>query len=209
VKFRAAIALIAWLFTASVALAAGTTSYQITSTTFTDLGAAPLQIQTLGQPVAIIVADSQPSVATAGSILLPGPPVIFQPADTSSHVWAAFLGASTTIVATPVYSTGGSGGITPIYSYTSAGVSQFISAATLASATGLTVPTGATIAQICVETSGVRYRDDGTNPTAAVGIPFIATLTSPNCFQYAGSLSAIKFILISGSPTMDISYYIQ
>jgi hypothetical protein len=48
-------------------------------------------------------------------------------------------------------------GQAPIYLYDSAGASQFISSGTLASATSLIVPTGATIAQICVETAGVRY----------------------------------------------------
>lgn len=98
-------------------------------------------------------------------------------------------------------------GVAPIYLYNSAGAAQFISAGTLASATGLTVPTGATIAQICVETAGVRYRDDGVAPTSSVGMPLVATSTVPACFQYAGPLGAIQFIAISGSPTMDVSYY--
>jgi hypothetical protein len=92
------------------ALAAGTQTYTISSTTFTDLGVAPVQVQTLGQSVAIVVADSLPAVGTNGINLLPGPPVVFQPADASSHVYAAYLGATTTIAATPIYSTGGGGG---------------------------------------------------------------------------------------------------
>src|SRR5271168_223028 len=80
-------------------------------------------------------------------------------------------------------------GIAPIYLYNSAGAPQFISSGTLASATSLTVPTNATIAQICVETSGVRYRDDGAAPTASVGMPVVpASSTIPACFQYAGPL---------------------
>lgn len=100
-------------------------------------------------------------------------------------------------------------GVAPIYIYDSAGPNQFISAATLASATSLTVPTGATIAQICVETAGVRYRDDGTAPTSSVGIPALPQSSSiPACFPYSGPLGQIQFIAISGgSPTMDISYY--
>ena len=35
----------------------------------------------------------------------------------------------------------------------------------LSSATGLTVPQGATLALIVPETQNVRWRDDGTNPT--------------------------------------------
>lgn len=84
---------------------------------------------------------------------------------------------------------------------------QFISASQLASATNLAVPPGATIAEICVETAGVRYRERGLAPTASVGMPAIATSTAPLCFQYAGPLTTIKFILISGSPTMDVFYY--
>src|SRR5271154_2814467 len=70
-------------------------------------------------------------------------------------------------------------------------------------ATNLTPPTGATIAQICVETAPVRYRDDGIAQTASVCIPLAAGWCGP----YAGPLSAIQFIAQSGSPTIDVSYY--
>lgn len=102
--------------------------------------------------------------------------------------------------------------VQPIYLYASAGPMQALSAGQLASAVGLPgIPTtsrGAMIAEICVETAGIRYTDDGTTtPTASVGIPVVPTSTTPSCFQYAGPLSAFKAILISGSPTMDIAYY--
>lgn len=102
--------------------------------------------------------------------------------------------------------------VQPIYLYASAGPMQALSAGQLASAVGLPgIPTtsrGAMIAEICVETAGIRYTDDGTTtPTASVGIPVVPTSTTPTCFQYAGPLSAFKAILISGSPTMDIAYY--
>jgi hypothetical protein len=91
--------------------AAGTTAYTITSTTFVDLGAAPIQIQTLDNPVVVVVADSQPTVGAVGAHLANyNPATIFYPADASSHVWAALLGSTAHIVATPVYSTGGGGG---------------------------------------------------------------------------------------------------
>jgi hypothetical protein len=91
--------------------------------------------------------------------------------------------------------------VAPIYAYNSAGIGQY--ALTVATATNLTPPTGATIAQICVETAPVRYRDDGIAPTASVGIPLAAGWCGP----YAGPLSAIQFIAQSGSPTIDVSYY--
>jgi hypothetical protein len=85
--------------------------------------------------------------------------------------------------------------------YTPVGTGQF--GTTVASATNLTVPAGATIAEICVETNAVRYRDDGTAPTSTIGIP----VASGTCFQYAGNLLAIQFIAQTGSPTIDAEYY--
>jgi hypothetical protein len=76
----------------------------------------------------------------------------------------------------------------------------------LASATNLTVPTAngfASWALICVETAAVRWRDDGTAPTASIGQP----LAAGQCFQYAGPLATIQFIAQSGSPVLDVSYY--
>jgi hypothetical protein len=73
----------------------------------------------------------------------------------------------------------------------------------LSSAVTLTVPANATIAEICVETQGIRYRDDGTAPTASIGMP----VASGTCFQYAGPLSAIQIIQQTSSATIDISYY--
>jgi hypothetical protein len=127
-----------------------------------------------------------------------------------------------TLVLAPAYAGQGIA-VQPIYLYRSAGPMQFLSATQLASAVGLSAATLASgtvgtagipsppsplIAEICVETAGIRYTDDGvTTPTASVGIPVVGTSSAPSCFQYAGPLSAFKVILISGSPTMDISYY--
>lgn len=84
--------------------------------------------------------------------------------------------------------------------YAALGYQQITS---VSAATGLTVPTGAIIAEICVETQAIRYRDDGTNPTATVGMPIPAA----TCFQYAGPLGAIKIIEQTPSATIDVSYY--
>lgn len=71
------------------------------------------------------------------------------------------------------------------------------------SAVGLTVPKGASSARIQVSGgTGVRYRDDGTNPTSAVGIPKNAVE-----FTYNGNLNTIKFIRVSTDATLDIAYY--
>jgi hypothetical protein len=75
----------------------------------------------------------------------------------------------------------------------------------LASATNLTIPiAGGPVvwALICAETAPVRWRDDGTAPTASVRQP----LAAGQCFQYAGPLT-ILFIAQSGSPVLYVSYY--
>lgn len=82
---------------------------------------------------------------------------------------------------------------------------QQISAASLASAQSLTVPAGATWALIQVDTASVRWRDDGTAPTAAVGVA-LAPGIAP--WLYQGNLAAIQFIALSGSPVLNISYYL-
>lgn len=85
---------------------------------------------------------------------------------------------------------------------------QTISAATLAAATALTLPTGgADVAVISVTGAGagVSWRDDGTAPTASVGQIVLATASTP--FEYWGNLSAIQFILSAASPTLNVSYY--
>lgn len=81
----------------------------------------------------------------------------------------------------------------------------------LSSATGLTVPTTdkqgnfkqPTFALIIAETQGVRWRDDGTNPTASVGMPLAAGVP----LQYDGNLTGIKFIEQTASAKLNISYY--
>jgi hypothetical protein len=73
----------------------------------------------------------------------------------------------------------------------------------LSSATGLTVPTGATYAVITPEIQAIRWRDDGTNPTLSVGYPLVAGTQ----LTYSGSLLAIKLIQQAPSATLDVSYY--
>lgn len=81
----------------------------------------------------------------------------------------------------------------------------------LSSATGLTVPAKdvnglkmtPSIAIIVAETQGVRWRDDGTAPTASVGMPLAAGVA----FQYDGDLSKIQFIEQTASAKLNISYY--
>lgn len=68
---------------------------------------------------------------------------------------------------------------------------------------GLTVPSGATMAIIIPGVQNVRWRDDGTAPTASVGMPLPvgATLT------YDGDLNKIRFIEEAASAKLNVSYY--
>lgn len=73
----------------------------------------------------------------------------------------------------------------------------------IAVSTALTVPAGATFAEIICETQPVRWRDDGVAPTASIGMP----LGQDASLTYSGSLSAIRFIEQTPQATLSISYY--
>jgi hypothetical protein len=74
---------------------------------------------------------------------------------------------------------------------------------TLSSAVGLTFPTGARLALIQPETQSIRWRDDGTNPTASVGLVLNAGDTLP----YTGDLALFKVIETTASAKLNVAYY--
>lgn len=65
------------------------------------------------------------------------------------------------------------------------------------------VPAKSTWAAISVETAAVRWRDDGTSPTATVGMPENAG----NRLYYSGDMTKLSFIAQTGAPVIDISFY--
>lgn len=73
----------------------------------------------------------------------------------------------------------------------------------LSAATALTVPAGTGLALITVSGAPVRFRDDGINPTSAVGYP----IPLGGELVYAAAFSDIRFIEQSASATLDILYY--
>ena len=56
---------------------------------------------------------------------------------------------------------------------------------------------------IITPTANCRYRDDGVNPTAALGLPMPANIP----LLYDGDLTKFRIIPQSGSATADIVYY--
>lgn len=69
----------------------------------------------------------------------------------------------------------------------------------------LTIPPNVNtqIALIQVESQDVRWRDDGTAPTASVGM----LLPKGGIVEYNGDLSKLKFIEVSASAKINVSYY--
>ena len=81
----------------------------------------------------------------------------------------------------------------------------------LSASTALTVPTkGPTglsqkpsYAIIIAETQAVRWRDDGTAPSATVGMPLPVNTE----FLYDGDLTKIRFFEQTASAKLNVSYY--
>lgn len=73
----------------------------------------------------------------------------------------------------------------------------------LSSVQELDVPEGARYAIIVPESYGVRWRDDGQDPTASVGMPLVAD----SILEYSGDLSRLKFIEVQASAKLNVSYY--
>lgn len=71
-------------------------------------------------------------------------------------------------------------------------------------ATSLTVPATATFALINVEGTNVRWRDDGTAPTASVGFVMYAGAIPQ---MFSGDLAAVKFIQTAATATINVAYY--
>lgn len=75
----------------------------------------------------------------------------------------------------------------------------------LSASTALTVPANANYAIIQCETQNVRWRDDGTAPTASIGMKLTP---SPDMLVYDGDLKKIRFIEEVASAKLNVSYYV-
>lgn len=74
---------------------------------------------------------------------------------------------------------------------------------TAAASTALSVPDGAKMAMIQPEAQNVRWRDDGTAPTTAIGMLIVANDT----LLYSGKLTAIRFIEVTATAKINVTYY--
>lgn len=78
----------------------------------------------------------------------------------------------------------------------------------LSASTALTVPAGARTAIIEADTVAakiVRWRDDGSAPTATVGMELAVGST----VVYTGNLANLRFIEVAASAKLNVSYYAQ
>lgn len=74
----------------------------------------------------------------------------------------------------------------------------------LSASAALTPPAnGASVAVLNAEAQNVRWRDDGEDPTATVGMLLVAGTE----FTYQGDLSAIRFIETTAGAQLNVSYY--
>lgn len=73
----------------------------------------------------------------------------------------------------------------------------------LTASTALTVPAGARLALIQADGADLRWRDDGVDPTATVGM----ILRMDSELVYNGDLAALRVIAISGSPILNVCYW--
>lgn len=73
----------------------------------------------------------------------------------------------------------------------------------LSAAVGLTVPNEANYVLIDIEDQDVRYRADGSDPTASVG----GLLKVGAQYEYVGNLGMLKFIETTPSAKINVSYF--
>jgi hypothetical protein len=81
-----------------------------------------------------------------------------------------------------------------------------VAAGSLTPAQGLpSIPKGATIALLQAEGSNARWTDDGSTPTATVGMLLLNAAAGEQ--MYYGDLSKIKVIQTAGTTILNVTYY--
>lgn len=75
----------------------------------------------------------------------------------------------------------------------------------MAAATALTIPAGTAVALIQCEGAGVRWRDDGVDPTTSVGM--LLNVGDELEYDAGVGLASLKFIELAATAVLNISYY--
>lgn len=78
-----------------------------------------------------------------------------------------------------------------------------IDASTLVSTCSGGIPAGANVALLTPEAQAIRYRDDGTAPTAAVGQPMAVAAS----LLYTGTLSKLRVISQTSGAKLNVTFY--
>lgn len=83
----------------------------------------------------------------------------------------------------------------------------YVQLTSLSSATAFSstqIPARAKRVLLQAESQNIRFRDDGTSPTASVGMILYAGATP---FEYVGDVEAIKFIETTTSAKLNAAFY--
>lgn len=65
------------------------------------------------------------------------------------------------------------------------------------------IPAEATFAYISTETAAIRWRDDGTAPTTAIGNP----LATGTVLTFMSNLATLQIIAQTGTATVNVAFY--
>lgn len=88
----------------------------------------------------------------------------------------------------------------------SLGYQQATSVSTSSAANLPGVPSGAVGSfLLSVESAGIRWRDDGTDPTSSVGQPVAAG----QALCYGNDPHSVRIIGQTGTPTINVTYYVS
>lgn len=207
------LALAATLALMTAALAATTTSLApLQTSTYTDLGAGPIALGAYGGAVVYQISDTQPTAGAGGLVVQPGAPAVVV-GNAASHVWAF----SPTPNAAAVVTTGG-GAVAatldvsnathaPQYCQITVTTTATSLASLLATAGCAAIPSWATVAYVTPEVSNtiaLRWRADGTNPTASVGWPVFGYSADSSILGYNAVINAVLISATGGSATVSV-----
>lgn len=85
----------------------------------------------------------------------------------------------------------------------SLGFQQMTSVSATTAANVPSIPTSAGSMLVAVETQAIRWRDDGTDPTATVGMP----VATGSTLCYGQEIAKFKVISQTAGATINITYY--